>query len=262
MNTVEANQIKEKIDSVLDKAARFGQQSEQFIKARTALNEHIAETKSINEALSSLTNDMKNIVTLMSNFTKQEFTEGIEPAVKSVEQSAKRCQEYINGITNEYDSALEKLRGSQKILKDQQEEKEQQVNGVVNEIRALLGSYTTQLNQINDLVTQSLGSFGEKQSTLTDNIHSLSNEINNSISESSDSINSAINESNNSILQQVKSGIADLQSNFEKSTLSDKLDKLTKAINKKSAHIQSSQVISMILSFLILGILVYIGFIK
>ena len=169
MNINETNQMKERIDGVLEAAKKFGNQAEQLNATRMTVSEFVRQAQEASQQLADLTTKVGKMIDETEELLNGRISAQIEPEVEKVHDVIDECRTYVSETTNQYQEAVKQLEASKEIFTEQHQKAEELLGKTVSDVSSALDRMTLTLDT-------KLEELSGKLSNLSDTLNKQSEE--------------------------------------------------------------------------------------
>ena len=138
MNINETNQMKERIDSVLESAIKFGNQAEQLNATRMTVSQFVKQAQASNQQLADLTSRVGKMIDETEELLNGRISAQIEPEVAKVHEVIDECRAYVSETTNQYQEAVKQLESSKDVFAEQHQKAEMLLVKTVSDVSSAL----------------------------------------------------------------------------------------------------------------------------
>ena len=159
MNITETQEMKARIDSVIEAASKYGKQAEILSETRTSLTEFIKQAEENNREFLAVAKMTKQVMDDTDKLVNGKLSEDLRPEIDRAIGVIAECKEHFSETTAKYEDALNKLEESKTVFADQHAKAEE-----------LLAQTTGEVQQSIHQVKEGLEGFETRFSALTDSI--------------------------------------------------------------------------------------------
>ena len=161
MNINETNQMKERIDGVLEAAKKFGTQAEQLNATRMTVSEFVKQAQSTSQQLADLTSRVGKMIDETEELLNGRISSQIEPEIEKVHTVIDECRTYIQETTNQYQEAVKQLEASKDIFAEQHQKAEELLDKTVSDVSSALDKMTLTLDSKLQELSDSMSGLSE-----------------------------------------------------------------------------------------------------
>ena len=187
MNINETNQMKERIDGVLETAKKFGTQAEQLNSTRMTVSEFVKQAQATSQQLSDLTSRIGKMIDETEELLNGRISAQIEPEIDRVHTVIDECRTHISKTTNQYQDAIKQLEASKDIFAEQHQKAEELLDKTVSDVSSALDKMTltldSEMQELNDKLSETISKNAEENSRELKKIQSACEDLAASIEE-------------------------------------------------------------------------------
>ena len=118
----------EKLSSLINAAADFGQQSEQLSKSRGDFDSYLATVKETNRQMLVVVEKCNEYIEIARRLVEKDLSAQIERIVESTEEAVKDCKIHCQEVTAEYEAVVKLFEQQKSVLDDQRNQMVYAVN--------------------------------------------------------------------------------------------------------------------------------------
>lgn len=166
MNINETNQMKERIDAVLEAAKKFGTQAEQLNATRMTVSDYVKQAQETTLQLTDLTSKVGKMIEETEELLNGRISAQIDPEIEKVHGVITECQTQVQESTKQYQEALKQLEASKEVFAEQHQNAEKLLEKTVSEVSSSLDKMTvtldTKLQELGDKLSDLLETVNKK----------------------------------------------------------------------------------------------------
>ena len=138
MNITETQEMRERLESVINAATKYGTQADQLASTRVSLTEYLSQVKETNAGLLSLTEQTRKVLEDTGKLANGVLTNDLQPEIDKVHSMIDDCEKKLDVMTQNYHNALQDLESSKEILASQHHQAETLLAKTVGEVKESL----------------------------------------------------------------------------------------------------------------------------